>query len=509
MTSDRRVFHLYFPFLATDRLVREQGPNGSPRVTVAKVSNALAVAAVDKAAETAGIAVGQPLAEARAQVPGVRCDQSDPAADAQTLHALARSADRYTPLVGVDAPQGLTLDITGCAHLFGGEVGLVDDALARFARWGFAVRGAVADTPAVAWAVARHGPGGIVPHGNDGAALAPLSVAALRLPTETTAVLARLGIKTVAQLLRQPRAPLVRRFGPLLARRIDQAEGREGETINPLLPAAPFSVERRFAEPVMEMTGIAAGLAALAEALARLLAAKGKGVRRLELRLFHADGTVRDVLVGASEPLADAARIAALIRPRLDALSARIEDESGIDLMRLHAKEVSAVAVRQADFYGSDLATQDLARLVDTLSERLGIGAVQRFLPTDTHQPTEADARPPARDHLAPVAWPSPEHDGPPRRPLRLLTQPERVETLAGVPDGPPIRFVWRHVSYNVAAAEGPERIAPHWWEAEANGSTMDYFRVEDVDGRRFWMFRRGLYGEEMNPSWFMHGLFA
>lgn len=508
--AERRFLHLWFQFLPTDRLACERSKNlATPYATVEKVDNALRIASVNRAAQDAGIARGAPLAQARAQVPALRVEPADPTADADALVTLARAADRYTPLVGLDPPLGLFLDVTGCVHLFGDEEGLVADAAARFARWGYSVRTAVAGSPAAAWAVARYGPGGVVPAGADAEAMASLPVEALRLPGEITAVLARLGVKTVAQLLRQPRAPLVRRFGPLLARRIDQAEGRDGEPITPLAPVAPFVVERRFAEPLMEMPAVEAALVALAGRLSRGLFARGRGARRIGLRLFHADGAVRDVLVGASEPLVDEARIAALVRPRLDALSARIESESGIDLMRLHAGEIEVRVARQADFAGADAARADFARLVDTLSERLGSAAVQRLLPADTHQPGAADARAPAREAIAPPPWPHRGHDAPPRRPLRLFAQPEPVETLASVPDGPPVRFVWRRVSYHVAAAEGPERIAPNWWEAGAATLTVDYFRVEDVEGRRFWMFRRGLYGEETGPRWFVHGLFA
>ena len=601
--AERRIVHVWLPFLATDRLARLRRNGAStpsdeagrpvPRATVAKVRGALILAAVDRVAQDNGLAAGLPLAEARAQVPDLVVDPADPGADAEGLRVIARAADRYTPLVGLDPPAGLFLDVTGCAHLFGGEAALLDDIVSRHRHWGFSARAAVAGSPALAWAVARWGSGGVVPAGSGGAALASLSIEALRLPQETTAVLVRLGLKTVAQLLRQPRAPLVQRFGPLLARRIDQAEGRESEPITPLSPVAPFVAERRFAEPLMQMEAVEATLAVLADNLTQTLRSKGKGARRFGLKLFHADGVVREVVVGASEPLADAQRIANLIRPRLDALSGRIESESGIDLLRLYAQEPADLVAWQTDMDGMDAAIADFARLVDTLSERLGVAAVQRFVEVDTHQPGEADARRPARDHMgrtwskpqgreppakavplgnrpdrlnasnmpraaetaptpadrcepflmtrhpdvpasgeaqaagsdfaADTAWSETERQAystgpsagiidasPPRRPLRLFTPPEPVEAMASVPDGPPIRFRWRRVFYHVAAAEGPERIAPSWWQADGPTLSCDYFRVEDVDGRRFWLFRQGLYGvEAAEPRWFIHGLFA
>ena len=129
-----------------------------------------------------------------------------------------------------------------------------------------------------------------------------------------------------------------------------------------------------------------------------------------------------------------------------------------------------------------------------------------RFAPEISSPEGEAAA---TRDASAP-------HGGtgieiPPDRPLRLFPRPEPVEVIAEVPEGPPLRFRWRRMTLQVTRAEGPERIAPEWWQAEdAERATRDYFRVEDADGRRYWLFREGLYGREReHPLWYVHGLFA
>ncbi|WP_157961713.1 Y-family DNA polymerase [Acuticoccus kandeliae] len=530
----RRVLHLWMPFLATDRLARERGevrsgPGGAkppPWATVMKVNGALVLDAVDRVAKEAGLSAGLSLAEARAQIPSLRVEAADPEADRALLLSIARAADRYTPFVGLDAPQGLFLDISGCAHLFGGERGLLRDILVRLRAWGVEARAAIGDNPTIAWAVARYGEGGIVPPGAEQAVLDPLPIEALRIPAETVAVLRRLGLKSVLQLRSQPRRPLVHRFGPLLAMRMEQAEGRQGEPITPLSQPPRFVVERAFAEPLMQIEAVIGTLEKLAIQLSEALEAKGEGARRLRLRLFHANGMVHDVVVGASMPLCAAARMVRLLCPRLERLSERIENESGIDLIRLAGEETALLEARQADLDGSE-ALSDLARLIDTLTERLGEDAVRRFVRADTHQPGEAAAWRPAATTVREVTWPEPAQgafdrreeaigragvpalERPPGRPIRLFDPPEPVETLASVPDGPPIRFVWRRVPYRVAAAEGPERIAAKWWQG-GNGETCDYFRVEDEAGRRFWMFRRGLYGDGApRPQWFMHGLFA
>lgn len=516
--------HVWLPRFPTDRIAR-QSTRGktdplspqNPVVVVAKVKGALVVEAVDENAHGQGLAPGLTLSEARAMVPHIKVETADPDADQRALEKIARGLERYTPFVGLDPPCGLFLDISGCAHLFGGEEAMLQDVLARLGCWGFSARAGVGDHPALAWALARFGDGGVLPRGEGVFALAHLPVDALRIDGETAAVLARLGLKTVENLLSQPRVPLVRRFGPDLARRMDQALGQQDEPITPLSPVEPFSVERRFAEPLVQMEGVQGCLKELSVRLAGALYRRGEGARKLTLRLFHSDGAVRETSVGTSAPLADPERIPKLLMPRVEALSARIEDESGIDLMRLGAVETGPLVSRQGDLCEGSEVLGDLAALIDTLSERLGVGAVQRFLPADTHQPAEADLRRPAQTTPLSEAWsegnatdPWQEESTPLtlRRPIRLFCPPEPVLAIASVPDGPPVRFVWRRAHYHVVAAEGPERISANWWSGEAD-KTCDYFAVEDDEGRRFWLFREGLYGREPGePRWFMHGLF-
>ena len=566
----RRVMHVWLRRLATDRLARMQRRNGSrkgataggawddrvppggafceepaprfstapaegarlncaglagpavrPQVVVSKVKGAFVITAVDALAEANSILPGMSLSEARALCPDIRVELADPEADLAALTRLAAALERYTPFVGLDQPCGLFLDVTGCAHLFGGEASMLGDVLGRLAGWGIEAVGAIADNPALAWAQARYGPGGVIELGAGPAAIEALGIEALRLDADAAAVLNRLGLKTVGALLAQPRGPLIRRFGPAVARRIDQASGLEREAISPLSPLSPVLAERRFAEPLVSVEGIGATLKTLAGTLCQSLQLRGEGVRRLSVHLFHSDGIVRDAGIGASEPLDDPDRIAALFKPRLEALSARIETESGVDLIRLSASETGPASHSQDDLYGDAAILQGLSSLIDTLSVRLGKHAVQRFVPADTHDPIEADCRVAAQDMLVPPPWPDelrrpaqdaawalPGEGGRARRPVTLFSPPEPIEALASVPDGPPLRFIWRRVYYEVVAAEGPERIAPKWWQSDTDMS-CDYFAVEDQDGRRFWIFRQGLYGREtLESRWFMHGLF-
>ncbi len=482
---------------------------------VVKAGGAVRVSAVDEAARGLGIKVGMGLADARAMVPSLAVDEADEAADAGLLAAVADWADRYTPLVGLDPPDGLILDITGCAHLFGGEAALLADCLERLEGQGFAARGAVAGTVGAAWAAARFDRGGVVAEGLEAERLMPLPIAALRLSAETVAALARVGLKTVADVAGQPRAPLTARFGPDLVRRLDQALGRLGESITPRLPAPLAIAERRFAEPVSRLDDVEAAVVSLAASLAAGLDGRGEGARLLELSLFRADGHVTRVEVGTARPIRDPSSMVSLIGERLATrVGGGLDPGYGYDLVRLSVLLAARLDGAQMDLSGETDRTADVERLVDRLGARFGLAAVTRALPLDSHVPELTAALVPAaaaaEKALSWAAAPRPDFGEPPRFPARLLAEPEPVETVAGVPDGPPLRFRWRRVLYDVMRAEGPERIAPEWWKTGEPGFTRDYFRVEDAEGRRFWMFRDGLYGREVDqPRWYLHGLFA
>lgn len=514
------------PRLATDRAARnrlrsspfatrlETATAVPPRATVAKVGPALVLAAVDVAAEAAGLEPGQGLAEARALVPELKLDPHDPDADAALLSALATACDRYTPLVALTPPDGLFLDVTGCAHLFGGEADLRSDLLARLGKAGFAARAAIAGTPGAAWAMAHYGKHPILAGEEAVPALSPLPVAALRIAPETVRLLKSLGLKRIADLSAQPRAPLAARFGPELLSRLDQAFGHADEPISPRRPLPLLMVERRLSEPIFQWDVVTAYLARLAAVLESRLQARGEGARRLTLALFHADGSVSATEAATTGPVRDAGRIAAVFAPKLEALAARLSIDSGIDLIRLAAHETTPVAAHQGDFDGRAEAEADLARLIDILTARLGADAVTRLVSGDSHIPELAGTalaaqrvRSGGQFAAAQAIIAAPD---PPERPLRLFARPEPVEAIAAVPDGPPASFRWRKVRYLIARSEGPERIAAEWWQGGAVGPTRDYFRVEDEAGRRFWLYREGLYARETTqPRWYLHGLFA
>jgi len=468
---------------------------------------------IDRAATDAGLHAGMRLADARALRPDLRTAPADPGADRAALERLARWCTRYSPWTACDGADGILIDISGAAHLFGGEAAMLNNLAARLARMGIPARIAVADTAGAAIALARYGKGGIAPPGALRTALADLPVAALRITDETVATLERLGLKRIGQLYDLPRASLARRFGrggaqaaDAVLHRLDQALGRIFEPVDPLLPVPRWRVHRSFAEPVTDGAALEGLLMPLCAALAGRLEADGQGARRLSLSVFRVDGTQQSVAVGTHRPSRDAAHLARLFRERLGV----IDPGFGIDLMMLSADVVAPLAPAQADLTGRAAHALALSELVDRLALRLGATHIGQIAPYESHIPERAERR--VRGLSAPDWAEAPRPPGP-LRPLRLLPRPEPIEVMAEVPEGPPRAFRWRRVRHRVARAEGPERIAPEWWHDHgAAAAVCDYYRIEDDAGRRFWVFRAGLYGEEAapgSPRWFLHGLFA
>ena len=526
-------------------------------------ANANRITAVCEHAEQAGLLPGLGLAEARARFPTCETLACDLEADRRLLAAIADWCDRYTPLVALDPPFGLVLDISGCAHLLGGERALMDDILIRLFHQGFAASAAIASSAGAAMALMTAGAAPlIVPRGGEMAAVAALSVKALRLEPETAALLARLGLKTVAALLDQPRAGLARRFGKTLLDRLDAATGITERPINPRRPVAHLSAERRLFEPISLMEDIARLLFSLAERLKGDLEERGLGARRFELSLFRVDGVVNRLEVGTARPLREPKRVAALFREKLASLGDELDAGFGYDLVRLSVHEAESLEGAQTDLTGEDPEGTGLTHLVDRLGARLGQEAVLLAETVESWIPERAAHWRPAATALterarpaataltesgrqeetalgdrtrgtarafagrsrraAGKAAPSIEtRPGPALRPLRLLARPEPIEASFDLSDGAPFSFRWRRALYRVRKAEGPERIAGEWWREEPE-APRDYFRVEDETGRHFWLFRehRSLSGDReiidpdlVLPShpavWFMHGLFA
>lgn len=454
-----------------------------------------------------------PVTDARAIFPQLLVEPADSEGDEEALIRLALWCQRYSPFTRADAPDGLTLDITGCTHLFGGEDSLMSDLAMRLESFGLTARLAIASTIGAAWAAARHAgtdrtaiaPGAISP------AIAPFPVAALRLEEETITALDKLGLKQVGLLIGKPRGPLAARFGMTLVTRLDQALGHADERFDPLAPPPFYRAECRFAEPITLIADIEATVRHLSRELTDALYRAGKGARRIALVLYRVDGWFEALELRTSALSRDAAHLSRLISERLD----RIEDRAGFGF---EAATLSAFDVERGDPLQHGLRTGatdeeggDIAPLLDRFVNRFGAGNVSRFMPRTSYVPERSAEPVSVLEPGEPQDWVAHGRilfdDTPLARPVLLLSTPEPVNVIFETPDHPPTRFEWRHIAHRIVRADGPERISPEWWR-KRESETRDYYRVEDEAGRRFWVFREGYHERPGTPSWFIHGVF-
>ena len=484
----------------------------NPLVVVAKIDNALRVTAVNGRAAEMNLAAGMPLADARAMIPSLVVVEADEAADEKLLEAIADWCDRFTPFVALDPPYGLLLDVTGAAQLFGGERTLIDIVRASIAKQGFTVKAALAGNSSAARALARYADGAIVEPGEEAQAVAPLPIAALNLDASALHGLKRAGLKTVGHVASRTRAELAKRFGSGMVALLDCALGHAEKPISPRRVLPDYMAEHRFPDPVVTEAVIADSILALAKTLAGILETRGEGARALQASFFRADGVVRRIGIETGRPLRDPLLVEKLFRERLEALADPLDPGFGFDLIQLEASRSERFDAEMLRFEDSDDGKKEIAYLIDRLAARFGPQRVLSFCPLDTHIPEAQGAAIPAQyAKSTELAWQKLRGaNEAPRRPLRMFAKPEPIEVMAEVPDGPLLRFRWRRVSHAVARAEGPERIAMEWWRHREPSPTRDYYRVEDSEGRRFWLYRDGLYGRETDrPRWYVHGLFA
>ena len=494
---------LFLPWLPAERaLLAGVAPPDRPFALIEKQGGALRLAAVDRRAARLGLEPGLPLADARARVPELVSLPHEPEADRALLARVVRLCGDFTPMVEADPPSTVLCDMTGCAHLFGGEQALRVRLGAEVEALGLSVRVAAAVTGEAARALARFG-------GEDVRAL-PLD--ALAVDEEMRGALGRAGFHTLGEVMAQPTAPLAARFGMGLGRLLDRLAGAADLPMTPHRPPDPVQVEMRFAEPIGRTADVLDVIEALVGQAAVRLAARGEGGRAFAARLHRSDGHVAHLLIETGAPTRDPALVLRLLRERIDSLADPLDPGFGYDSIDLAVPRTDPLAERQPGLAEpAKAAGQDMAALLDRLAVRHGAGAIARFAGADSHVPERAG-------FLAPMgegAWPLPEAGEPPLRPLLLFDPPQQVEVMAAVPDGPPRLFRWRDRAWRVVRQEGPERIAPEWWRRadghDGNpGLSRDYYRVEEEGGHRFWLFRHGLYERETEaPRWYVHGLFA
>lgn len=446
-----------------------------------------------------------PATKAQALVKELVIYPADPVTDAEALERLAVWALRYSPIVATDGPDGLVVDGTGASHLHGGEDALLADMISRFEAVGIAARAAMADTRGAAHALARFAasPKLVVPERQSVDKIKPLPIAALRLPADTVRDLRKLGFERIADLLATSRAPLTLRFGSELGRRIDQVTGQTGEPIEPARPPNIVETQQLFAEPIGASETIARYVAKLTAKLCEELKMRGWGARRFDLLFGLVDNKIQAIRVGTAQPVRDVKRLTRLLCDKIE----KIDPGFGVEIMRLAATATEPFATKQVISSLVEESDADVSGLIDILSNRVGATRLYRFAPVASDVPERSVRRIAASARSSAVAWPT---QWP--RPARLLVRPEPIETVALLPDHPPVSFTWRGVRRRVRRADGPERVFGEWWKRDAELiAVRDYFQVENDAGERFWIFRAG-DGEDAatgSHKWFLHGVFG
>lgn len=492
-----------------DRLRRKSGdaspPRDAPLVLAGRDGRRRVVTALDAAAAALGLSIGMPVAKAQALAPGLIVQEADPRADADGLERLALWALRFSPVVAADPPDGLVIDTTGADHLHGGEAIMLTSMVERFAASGIEARAAIADTWGAAHAAARLSGRVtlVVPEGGNGTMLRNLPIEGLRLDPGIAHDLRTLGFERIGDLMDQPRAPLALRFGPEIGRRLDQALGFLSEPIEPVRSPDLVEARRVFAEPIGAPETIARYTGKLVTILCAKLEERGLGARRLDLLFQRVDNSLQAVRVGTAQPVRDVRRLTRLLSDRIE----KVDPGFGIEVMTLVASAAEPLQQKQTVSSLVEETEPDVSDLVDVLANRVGRRRIFRFAPVASDVPERSVARiPPLATEMG-ATW-----DGDWPRPPRLLSRPEPIETMALLPDHPPVWFVWRGARRRVRRADGPERVFGEWWRRDAElAAVRDYFRVEDDGGERYWIFRAG---DGENPDtgahdWFLHGIFG
>ncbi|NVO56077.1 DNA polymerase Y family protein [Rhodobacteraceae bacterium B1Z28] len=547
----RRILSLWFPRLGAERLVRAaRGLHDGPLAVVAEQSNMQVITSLNAEAQAAGLRVGQPVRDAHAMCATLITRPRNAPAEAAFLTALRRWAGKFSPWVAEETPDGLVIDLSGCAHLFGGENTLLSVIETDCADMGLSVQMGIADTLGAAWALARYAgqevtsdrngdaisqearatraraskrrhwtKGGAAPQvmalgggariaapGQAYGVLSPLPIAALRLEDQIVAQLNRLGLRRIGDLLGQPRASLARRFGRGLVLRLDQAMGSAPEPVSPARPPHHFAVRMTLPNPIGLVEDVMAAIDRMLPTLCTKLEEKGRGVRTLRLEAHRADQAAEIVEVGLARPTFDKHRIYPLLEMKID----KIDAGYGIDMLRLEAIQTEPVHARTRTGHAEarnavrnrvegNTAVEDL---IGKLGARVGLEAITRRHPAASHIPEKT------AQTLA-AAWSEPARDwsAPPRpRPLQMW-QPEPV--MAPETPDVPTAFRWRGRDWKLSQATGPERIAPEWWLDDPNwrSGVRDYWVAVTEQGERLWLFYG--HGGTMSAGWFCQGQFG
>jgi protein ImuB len=498
---EKRFVSIWFRHLSTDWFSLHQPQlKKLPFVLRTPSRGRMVITAANILAEEKGITTGMVLADALAIHPELEVQDDKPDLIDRLLKRIAEWCIRFTPAVSVDPPDGLLFDATGCSHLWGGDSLYLKEIIKKLNARGYNVRAAIADTIGIAWAVARFGKEPLsIPSGRQIEALLPLPPEALRIEAETIQRLHKLGLHQINQFINMPRSSLRKRFGQHFIIQLNKALGQEIETIEPVQPIEPYQERLPCLEPIITATGIEIALKELLTTLCLRLQQEQKGLRIAIFKGYRVDGKVEKVEIGTHRPSHHVIHLFKLFELKLQ----MIEPALGIELFILEAQKVEGHYSQQEKVWEGSGGLEDirLSELIDRLAVKVGMNSIHRYIP-DEHYWPERSLKPATSLHeKLTTTWRIDK-----LRPMQLLRIPEQVEVTAPVPDYPPMLFRHKGKLHTIVRADGPERIEQEWWIQQ--GQHRDYYRVEDQDGNRYWLFRLGHYDDKIF-KWYLHGVFA
>ncbi len=497
----KRFMAIWFRYLKTDWFSRKEPALKSKAFVLAAPDHGrMVIQSMNAVAEAKGIVPGMAVADARAIYPGIAVMDDKPGLSDTLLKRIAEWCIRFTPVAAVDKSEGIILDITGCAHLWGGEQQYLDVICTQLKNFGYHVKAAIADTIGAAWACSRYSNEQVIAPGDHLNAILNLPAAALRIDIEIVILLNKLGLRRIRDFIAMPRKVLFRRFGKSLVIAIDFALGDEEEIITPVIPIEPWQERLPCIEPVAGVKGIEIAVETLLGTICSKLKQEQLGLRHAVLKGYRVDGKVVQMEISTNQASSNAAHLFKLFQLRLPTF----EPALGIELFILHACKTEAVSSTQEKLWAESkgLYHKDISQLLDRLSLKFGAQHIQRYLPAEHYWPERSFK--PASPLLAPLdtTWKQERS-----RPIHILPRPEYVEVTAPIPDYPPMMFRYKGVLHRITKADGPERIEQEWWIQD--GEHRDYYYVEDEDGCRYWLFRLGHYTGDKTNNWFIHGFFA
>lgn len=452
-----------------------------------------------------------PVTEARTLLrqTASRWERFDPIADTHALGQLAEWCDQFSPWVGMESSEpadSLLLDVTGCEHLYDGEMNLLTHLQQAFEAQNWTVRLAIAETVGAAWAL-THGAGSqavAVPPSTQALrdAVLPLPVSALRIDPHVAETLWQLGLKTIGDITRLPRADLPSRFAVKTVLRLDQVFGQVAESFSPIRPEGVIEAAEAFDWPIADRQTLLVVIERLLNEVLETVHGVQAGITQLRLRI----GLEKPLTIGFAQPTNLPKHLFGVITSRLE----RFRLAGPVGSVRLQVTGFSRFTQRQGQLFEDDnvkaerISKRELGRLMDRLRGRLDEDQLVRPQLQSDSLPEHAATFEPITS-LTPksdsTTEPMPPEFTPLSRPLTMLAEPQALDVVSVYPDGPPLRLRWQQRNYVVNRWWGPERIESGWWRDQQ--VKRDYYRVETNDGHWFWLFRNN-----RNDGWYLHGVF-